>query len=53
MIFFSSLFHRANGQSGLYAITHGKGKVIVLLDPVWYLTVYSGKVESSGLYMRV
>ncbi|CAI9178863.1 unnamed protein product [Rangifer tarandus platyrhynchus] len=31
----------ANGQSSLYAITYGKGKVIVLLDPVWYLTVYS------------
>ncbi|XP_027413627.1 multidrug resistance-associated protein 4-like [Bos indicus x Bos taurus] len=31
----------ANGQSSLYAIAYGKGKVIVLLDPVWYLTVYS------------
>ncbi|XP_070327220.1 LOW QUALITY PROTEIN: ATP-binding cassette sub-family C member 4-like [Odocoileus virginianus] len=31
----------ANGQSSLYAITYGKGKVIVLPDPVWYLRVYS------------
>ncbi|XP_060989040.1 ATP-binding cassette sub-family C member 4-like [Dama dama] len=31
----------ANGQSSLYALAYGKGKVIVMLDPVWYLTVYS------------
>ncbi|OWK00872.1 hypothetical protein Celaphus_00016748, partial [Cervus elaphus hippelaphus] len=37
----------ANGQSSLYALAYGKGKVIVMLDPVWYLTVYSGTVLSG------
>ncbi|KAF4008061.1 hypothetical protein G4228_019617 [Cervus hanglu yarkandensis] len=47
---FSSLFHRANGQSSLYAFAYGKGKVIVMLDPVWYLTVYSVLTVGTVLF---
>ncbi|XP_060989327.1 ATP-binding cassette sub-family C member 4-like [Dama dama] len=31
----------ANEESSLYAIAHGKGKVLVVPNPAWYLTVYS------------
>uniref|UniRef100_A0A4W2EJ06 Multidrug resistance-associated protein 4 n=1 Tax=Bos indicus x Bos taurus TaxID=30522 RepID=A0A4W2EJ06_BOBOX len=31
----------ANEESSLYAVAHGKGKVLVVPNPAWYLTVYS------------
>ncbi|OWK00772.1 hypothetical protein Celaphus_00016754, partial [Cervus elaphus hippelaphus] len=40
----------ANGQSSLYAFAYGKGKVIVMLDPVWYLTVYSVLTVGTVLF---
>ena len=46
----SSLFPRANGQSTLYAMAYGKGRVIEIPDSGWYLTVHSGK--SSGLLYK-
>ena len=49
IIFFSSLFRRANLQSALYFGVYGKGETIVMLDLNWYLRAYSGKIEFSGL----
>ena len=49
VIFFSSLFPRANQQSALNVTVNGQGNVTEKLDLNWYLGIYSGKVESSGL----
>ncbi|XP_027391668.1 multidrug resistance-associated protein 4-like [Bos indicus x Bos taurus] len=44
------LAYWANGQSTLYAMKYGKGRVIEIPDSGWYSTVHSGK--SSGLLYK-
>ncbi|XP_057563694.1 ATP-binding cassette sub-family C member 4-like isoform X2 [Hippopotamus amphibius kiboko] len=40
----------ANGQSTLYSMAHGKGKLIVVPDPDWYFAVYSGLTVATVLF---
>ena len=49
MIFCSSLFHRTNEQSTLNIMAYEKGNITEMIDLDWYLGIFSGKAESSGL----
>ena len=49
IIFFSSLFHRANEQDTLNITAHEKGNITEMIDLDWYLGIFSGKAKSSCL----
>uniref|UniRef100_A0AAA9TFS8 Multidrug resistance-associated protein 4 n=1 Tax=Bos taurus TaxID=9913 RepID=A0AAA9TFS8_BOVIN len=50
IIFFSSLFHRANEQDTLNITAHEKGNITEMIHLDWYLGIFSGLTASSLLF---